>query len=100
VFRRANTLLGTNWSMHDLRHTAALRMSRDKTLSMRDVQTILGNSHLSTTADVYLVEEEAQVIKRVAEHLAEREARPTAPPAAPLLGYDASDLNVLLGGAQ
>lgn len=100
VFRRANTVLGTNWSMHDLRHTAALRMSRDKTLSMRDVQTILGHSHLSTTADVYLVEEEAQVIKRVAEHLAEREARPTAPPAAPLLGYDASDLNVLLGGTR
>ena len=26
VFRRANALLDTNWSMHDLRHTAALRM--------------------------------------------------------------------------
>jgi integrase/recombinase XerD len=54
VFRRANECLGTNWSMHDLRHTAALRMSRDDTLTMRDVQTILGHAHLSTTADIYM----------------------------------------------
>jgi integrase/recombinase XerD len=59
VFRRVNTLLGANWSMHDLRHTAALRMSRDDALSLRDVQTILGHAHLSTTGDVYLVEDEA-----------------------------------------
>jgi integrase/recombinase XerD len=80
VFRRVNTLLGTNYSMHDLRHTAALRMSRDDTLSLRDVQTILGHAHLSTTADVYLVEEETQVIRRVQRHLAEREQRTQEPP--------------------
>lgn len=38
VFRRLNTMLG-NWSMHDLRHTAALRMSRDKNLTLQDLQT-------------------------------------------------------------
>ena len=65
VFRRVNTALGTNYSMHDLRHTAAVRMSRDDALSLRDIQTILGHEHLSTTADVYLVEDEAQVIRRV-----------------------------------
>jgi integrase len=53
VFRRVNALLGTHYSMHDLRHTAAIRMSRDEALSMRDVQTILGLTHLSTTVDVY-----------------------------------------------
>ncbi|WP_208648977.1 site-specific integrase [Mycobacterium innocens] len=53
VFRRANQQLGTNWSMHDLRHTAAVRMSRDQLLTMRDVQAILGHAHLSTTADIY-----------------------------------------------
>ncbi|MBZ9640487.1 site-specific integrase [Streptomyces sp. PSKA30] len=45
VFRQVNALLGTNWSMHDLRHTAALRMARDKRLTLRDVQTILGHAH-------------------------------------------------------
>ncbi|MGW4489874.1 site-specific integrase [Amycolatopsis sp. NPDC004368] len=29
VFRRLNAVLGTNWTLHDLRHTAAIRMSRD-----------------------------------------------------------------------
>ncbi|MGH3570231.1 MAG: tyrosine-type recombinase/integrase [Pseudonocardiaceae bacterium] len=99
VFRRVNTLLGTNYSMHDLRHTAALRMSRDDALSMRDVQAILGHAHLSTTADVYLVEDEAQVIRRVQQHLIARDQRiqqPASPPVA--VGYDAGDLSVLFGG--
>jgi integrase len=99
VFKRVNVLLGTNYSMHDLRHTAALRMSRDESLTMRDVQVILGHAHLSTTADVYLVEDEAEVIRRVRQHLAVREQRvqPAAPPPA-VAGYDAGDLSVLFGG--
>ncbi|MFI1629063.1 tyrosine-type recombinase/integrase [Streptomyces noursei] len=98
VFRRVNALLGTNWSMHDLRHTAALRMARDESLSLRDVQTILGHANLSTTADVYLVEEEAQVIRRVQEHLAEVKDRVKLPPPAVAVGYEASDLDMLFGG--
>jgi integrase/recombinase XerD len=98
VFRRVNALLGTNYSMHDLRHSAALRMSRDEALSMRDVQTILGHAHLSTTADVYLVEDEAQVIRRVQQHLAKREQRAQQPPHPVAVGYDDADLAVLFGG--
>jgi integrase len=98
VFRRVNALLGTNWSMHDLRHTAALRMARDESLSLRDVQTILGHAHLSTTADVYLVEEESQVIRRVQEHLAELKERANRPAPPVAVGYDAGDLHVLFGG--
>jgi integrase len=101
VFRRVNALLGTNYSMHDLRHTAAIRMSRDESLTMRDVQTILGHVHLSTTADVYMVEDEANVIRRVANHLAERESRDQKRPPSVAAGYDAADLSILLrGGAQ
>ena len=66
--------------MHDLRHTCALRMARDKQLSLRDVQVILGHAHLSTTAEVYLVEDEEAVIRRVAEHLAAREQPPAPTP--------------------
>jgi len=99
VFRRVNVLLGTNYSMHDLRHSAALRMSRDDSLTMRDVQTILGHQHLSTTADVYLVEDEAEVIGRVRQYLASREqSMHPAAPAAAAAGYDAGDLTVLFGG--
>lgn len=90
--------VGTNWSMHDLRHTAALRMARDESLSLRDVQTILGHAHLSTTADVYLVEEESQVIRRLQAHLAELKDRAKRPAPPVAVGYDASDLDVLFGG--
>jgi integrase len=99
VFKRVNALLGTNYSMHDLRHTAALRMSRDEALSLRDVQTILGHAHLSTTADVYLVEDEAQVIRRVQQHLREREQRAGQSPRPVAVGYDTNELSVLFGGA-
>lgn len=97
VLRRANELLATNWTMHDLRHTAGLRMSRDETLSLKDVQTILGHQHLSTTTDVYLVEDEAQMIRRVSRHLAEREKRAQHPGEPVAIGYDAADLAVLFG---
>lgn len=98
VWRRVNALLGTNWTMHDLRHTASLRMARDESLSMRDVQVILGHAHLATTADVYTVEDEVQVIRRVQRHLAEREHRAHQPPPPVAVGYDTHDLDILFGG--
>jgi integrase len=98
VFRRVNALLATNWSMHDLRHTAAIRMSRDEQLSMRDVQVILGHAHLSTTADVYLVEEDTEVIRRVHQHFVDRENQAQAPQPPVASGYDGRDLEVLFGG--
>ncbi len=73
VFRRANKALGTNWSMHDLRHTAALRMSRDSNLTLRDVQTILGHKSLETTAQIYLYENEIDVARRVLAHIEQRQ---------------------------
>lgn len=99
VFRRINNDLGTNWSMHDLRHTAALRMSRDSNLTLRDVQVILGHADIDTTASTYLFEEEVEVARRVLDHLNRPQRHsPTPPPAA--RGYDPSDLAVLLGGSQ
>ncbi len=99
VWRRVNALLGTNWTMHDLRHTASLRMSRDENLSLKDVQVILGHAHLSTTADIYTIEDESQVIRRVQQHLTECERRAHEPPPPVAVGYDAGDLAVLFGGA-
>lgn len=94
MLRRANTALGTNWTLHDLRHTCALRLLRGHGVSLRDVQVILGHAHLSTT-QIYLELDDGEVIARVHRHLAERE-RPT-PPARPAAGYDHDDLAVLLG---
>ncbi len=97
VFRRVNALLGANWSMHDLRHTAAWRMAREEELTRKYGQEILGHAHLSTT-EVYLVEDQAEVIRRVHKHLAEREVRAQQPPPPVATGYDAGDLDVLFGG--
>ncbi|MBF6102401.1 site-specific integrase, partial [Nocardia cyriacigeorgica] len=58
----------------------------------------LGHTHLSTTADVYLIEDENQVIRRVASYLADRERRVALPPVPVADGYDAADLTVLFGG--
>ncbi|QDY12002.1 site-specific integrase [Micromonospora sp. HM134] len=97
VLRRANERLGTNWSMHDLRHTCALRMLRDKNLTLRDVQVILGHAHLTTT-QVYLEEDDHEVIRRVHQHLtAKEEPAPQTSRASMPDGYAEADLAVLLG---
>jgi len=49
MFTRAGAALGANWTLHDLRHTAAYRMARDPQLPLSDVQWVLGHAHLSTT---------------------------------------------------
>ena len=96
VFRRVNAKLSTNWTMHDLRHTCAIRMVRDDRLTLRDVQTILGHAHLSTT-QIYLEQDDEEVFKRVREHQASVRQRRGLPPAQDAAGYDAADLAVLFG---
>lgn len=95
VLRRANQALGTNWSMHDTRHTCALRMVRDQRLSLRDVQVILGHAHLTTT-QIYLEEDDHELVARVSQYLADRQTSIAAPPRV-AAGYDAADMAVLFG---
>jgi len=97
VLVRANERLGSNWSMHDLRHTCALRMTRDTRLSLRDIQLILGHADLTTT-QIYLEDDDQEVIHRVQGYLADRRQAAAAPPR-PAEGYDAETLSVLFGGA-
>jgi integrase len=42
MFGRANAALGSNWSLHDLRHSAAYRMARDPSVPLTDVQQVMG----------------------------------------------------------
>jgi len=37
MFVRANKMLGANWSLHDLRHSAAYRLARDPQMPITDV---------------------------------------------------------------
>lgn len=100
MLQRANESLGTSWTLHDLRHTAAQRMIDDPNLSLTDVQWVLGHAHLTTT-QIYLRPRPDEVVAKVLEHQRIRDQRPTPPPP-PLAGdgYSADVLEVLFGGAQ
>ncbi|TDP28412.1 site-specific recombinase XerD [Nocardia ignorata] len=93
VLMRANTLLGTNHSLHDLRHTAATRMLDDPAFTLVDVQTILRHASISTTL-LYTRPRLEDLIAKVTEHHAQ--ARPD-----PLTqigdGYNAAQVRELLG---
>ena len=93
VLQRANDQLGTAWTLHDLRHTAARRMISDESVSLPDVQWLLGHRHLSTTA-IYLRPDDDEVIATIRRHHANDTIPPPQPPAG---GYRAEVLETLLG---
>ena len=101
MFNRVNKALGSNHSLHDLRHTAAYRMTRDPGLPLTDVQWIMGHAHLSTTQQ-YLNPVPADVIASVLAFHARRDSeRRQPPPGAPesLLAsrYRPESLRILFG---
>jgi integrase len=97
MFVRANALLGSNWSLHDLRHSAAYRMARDPLMTLTDVQWVLGHAHLSTT-QVYLPAPVEDMIAAVVAHHARRGQQQASPAADPdRLGYRQQSLDVLFG---
>jgi integrase len=97
MFTRVNQVLGANWSLHDLRHTAAYRMARDPRLPLTDVQWVLGHAQLSTT-QLYLNPMPSEVIAAVLAH--HRRVPDGALPAAsadggPVSEYRAESLDAL-----
>jgi len=97
MFARANAGLGSNWSLHDLRHTAAYRMARDPQMPLTDVQWVLGHAHLSTTQRYLNPVTEDVIAGVLAFHARQRERDPKAPPAA---GYRPESLQILFGEAE
>jgi integrase len=91
AFVRANGALGTNYTLHDLRHTAAARMAGDPNFTLVDVQTILRHAQITTT-QLYLRPRLEELIVKVAEH----HARPYTEP---MIGpdYDRDQVAELLG---
>jgi len=101
MLQRANESLGTAWTLHDLRHTAAQRMVDDPKMSLSDVQWVLGHAHITTT-QIYLRPREEEVVTRVLAHHRDRAERPPKPPLPPVdtAGYSAEVLAVLFGGPR
>jgi integrase len=92
VLQRANEQLGTNWTLHDARHTAATRMAGDERLSLAEVQAILRHAHLDTTGH-YLTARVEDLHDKLQEHY--RRPRPQRSYPA---GYDPDDIKAVFGG--
>ena len=95
MFVRANESLGANWSLHDLRHSAAYRMAQDPLMPITDVQWVLGHAHLTTT-QIYTRPAEKDVIAGVLAHhrrQADKSGQTPPPPAA----YRRESLDELFG---
>jgi site-specific recombinase XerC len=98
MFDRANSAVGTGWTLHDLRHTAAYRLARDPAVPIVDVQWILGHQSLSTT-QIYVNPTAGDVISEVLAHHRRRAEEPAAPPE-PADGYRPESLDILFGRQQ
>jgi site-specific recombinase XerD len=96
MFERVNASLGADWTLHDLRHSAASRMARDGELSLTDVQWVMGHAHLTTT-EIYLTPTQDEVVEGVLAHHARQSRVREAPPPQPAPGYDPQSLSVLFG---
>ncbi len=96
MFERVNGLLGSNWTPHDLRHTAAHRMARDPQMPLVDVQWVLGHARLSSTQR-YLTPTCDEVIESVRAHHARLASTASTPAEPPAPGYRAETLSVLFG---
>lgn len=91
VLQRANDKLGTNYTLHDTRHTAATRMIRDERLTLTDVQTIMRHVDLDTTR-LYTPTSVEELFNRMQEFFAQpRPARTFA------AGYDPEDIKAVFG---
>ncbi|MFL6124813.1 tyrosine-type recombinase/integrase [Actinophytocola sp.] len=98
VFTKANAALGANWTLHDLRHSAAKRMVRDPDLTLADVQWVLGHAHITTT-EIYTAPTPEEVIANVLAHHERQRAQRKRPPAPPAPGYRPEVLATLFGTA-
>jgi integrase len=92
ILQRAQEQLGTNWTLHDQRHTAATRMARDPSLTLVEVQTILRHAHVTTTA-LYTAVGLEDLLDKLAEHY-----RRPAEPGRWAQQYDAGDVAAVFGG--
>lgn len=97
VLLRANAALGTDWSWHDLRHTAAYRMASDPNMPLVDLQWLLGHARITAT-QIYLRPRQEEVVGRLRQYHLRRATQPdTPPPVLPDGGYRTEVLTALLG---
>ncbi|MFF3252715.1 tyrosine-type recombinase/integrase [Actinacidiphila glaucinigra] len=91
ILQRANEVLGTNWTLHDLRHTAASRMANSGKLTLPEVQAIMRHANIQTTSR-YLTVRVEEIFDKLTEHYNAPRIQPSYP-----AGYDADDITAVFG---
>jgi integrase len=91
ILQRANAVLGTNWTWHDARHTAATRMANSGTLTLAEVQAILRHANIQTTSR-YLSVGVEELFDKLTEHYARPKPQTHFP-----TGYAAADIEAVFG---
>lgn len=92
ILQRANKTLGTDWTLHDLRHTAATRMANDPALTLTEVQAILRHADIETTGRYTRVR-----VEELFDKLQEHYNRPRSAPVY-TAGYADEDIRAVFGG--
>uniref|UniRef100_UPI003F49643B tyrosine-type recombinase/integrase n=1 Tax=Amycolatopsis sp. CA-096443 TaxID=3239919 RepID=UPI003F49643B len=91
ILQRANAVLGTNWTWHDARHTAATRMANSGTLTLPEVQAILRHADIQTTSR-YLSVGVEELFDKLTEHYTRPKPQTHFP-----TGYAAADIEAVFG---
>lgn len=92
ILQRANATLGTNWTAHDLRHTASMRMVNDPDISLVEAQTVLRHASVETTGTYQRIRVE-DMFDKLQEHYAKPRVETRLAE-----GYSADDMKVVFGG--
>lgn len=91
VLQRAQQNMGTNWTLHDLRHTAAHRMANGGKLTLPEVQAVLRHANIQTTSR-YLAVRIEEIFDALLEHYNQPRPQTSYPS-----GYDADDIAAVFG---
>ncbi|MFI6634969.1 tyrosine-type recombinase/integrase [Nonomuraea fuscirosea] len=97
MFNRANEILGSNWSLHDLRHTASFRMANDPDMSLVYVQHMLAHRQLTTTQKYLTPSRDEVIAAGIAHHARQEQRRNTSSVSPPAPAYNQEALDVLFG---
>jgi integrase len=91
VVQRAQQNLRTNWTLHDLRHTAAHRMANGGKLTLPEVQAVLRHANIQTTSR-YLAVRVEEIFDALLEHYNQPRPQVSYP-----TGYAADDIAAVFG---
>jgi integrase/recombinase XerC len=99
VLRRVNEVLGSDWTMHDFRHTFAIR-ALEGGLQVHELQELLGHASLEATS-IYLRPRAEDIVQHYRAALDKRSGKPADTEDQPPLAttYDRAELDFLMGGS-